>query len=140
MARNSRFPLGQNVFLDARAGTVETLYEAAANALVAVSSGQHTGPGPSGVTGGTDVDEVTGLEGRMLGEVSRAVTGMSRKEANAIVLKCLEKYEPTLGNPPKGKRMQDLYDMERLKPRDESQELLDAAKRQLRDWGVPLRY
>ena len=140
MALNTRFPLGQNVFLDARAGTTETLYEAAANAIVAVSSGQHTGPGPSGVTGGDDVDMLTGLEGRMLGEVSRAVTGMSRAQANEITLKCLEKYEPTLGKPPKGKRLQDLYDLERLKPKEEWLEIFEVVKSELKDWGVPFQY
>lgn len=140
LARNTVFPLGQNVFVDARAGTYEILYEAAANALVAVSSGQHTGPGPSGVIGGDDVDMVSGLEMRMMGEVSKAAVGMSRKQANEIVLRCLAKYEPTLGNPPRGKRMQELYDFERLTPRDEWLEKFEAVKAELRDWGIPFRY
>jgi hypothetical protein len=140
MARNTTFPLGQNVFLDARAGTYETLYEAAANAIVAVSSGQHTGPGPSGVTGGDDVDMLTGLEGRMLGEVSRAVTGMSRIQANEITLKCLGKYESTLGNPPKGKRLQELYDIEKLIPKDEWKEIFKEVKAELNTLGVPFKY
>lgn len=139
-ARNTNFPLGQNVFLDARAGTHEVLWEAAANAIVAVSSGQHTGPGPSGITGGDDVDMISGIELRMLGEASRAVTGMSRKKANEITIKCLEKYEPTLGNPPKGKRMQDLYDIERLKPKAEWIEKFEEVKADLRDWGMPFNY
>jgi methylamine--corrinoid protein Co-methyltransferase len=140
LARNTIFPLGQNVFLDARSGTYETFYEAAANAIVAVSSGQHTGPGPSGVVGGDDVDMITGLEVRMMGEVSKSATGMSRKLANEIVLQCLEKYEPTLGSPPRGKRFQDLYDIKRLKPTDEWQAMFEAVKIQLKEWGVPFRY
>jgi hypothetical protein len=139
MARNTQFPLGQNVFLDARAGTTETLYEAAANAIVAVSSGQHTGPGPSGVTGGDDVDMLTGLEARVLGEVSRAVRGMSRKEANGILKRCMTEYEPTLGKPPKGKRLQELYDIDVLKPKDEWLGAFDTVKAELKGWGVPLR-
>jgi methylamine--corrinoid protein Co-methyltransferase len=139
LARNTVFPLGQNVFLDARAGTDEILYEAAANAIVAVSSGQHTGPGPSGVTGGDDIDMITAIEARIMGETSRAVTGMNRKLANEIVLKCLEKYEPTLGNPPQGKRIQELYDLERLTPTDEWWARYETAKGQLKTWGVPFR-
>jgi len=139
-ARNCRFPIGQNVFLDARAGTYEVLWEAAANAIVAVSSGQHTGPGPSGITGGDDVDMISGIEMRMLGETSRAVTGMTRKKANEIAVKCLEKYEPTLGNPPKGKRLQDLYDVEKLKVKEEWLAKFEEVKEQLKDWGVPFRY
>lgn len=139
LSRNTNFPLGQNVFLDARAGTNQILYEAAANALVAVSSGQHTGPGPSGVTGGDDIDMITAVEMRIMGETTRAATGMSRKQANEIVLKCLEKYGPTLGSPPRGKRMQELYDFEQLKPREEWWGMYEAAKAQLREWGVPFR-
>jgi hypothetical protein len=139
MARNTLFPIGQNAFLDARAGTVETLYEAAANAIVAVSSGQHTGPGPSGVTGGDDIDMVTAIELRMLGEVSRAVTGMPRTLANEIVCKCLEKYEPTLGRPPRGKRFQELYDISRLKVGEEWLGMFESVKAQLKAWGVPFR-
>ena len=138
-ARNTRFPIGQNVFLDARAGTCQVLWEAAANAIVAVSSGQHTGPGPSGVTGGEDVDMLSGLEARMLGEASRAVTGMSRKQANELACYCLEKYEPTLGNPPKGKRLQELYDLARLQPKDEWLEIFETVKAELRDQGLPFR-
>ena len=139
MARNTKFPIGQNVFLDARAGTYEILWEAAANAIVAVSSGQHTGPGPSGVTGGDDVDMITGVEVRMLGETSRAVTGMSRGQANELVCYCLEKYEPTLGSPPRGRRMQDLYDFERLKPKDEWLGMFEEVKAELKSRGVPYR-
>jgi methylamine---corrinoid protein Co-methyltransferase len=139
IARNTRFPLGQNVFLDARAGTDEILYEAAANALVAVSSGQHTGPGPSGVTGGDDIDMISAVEMRLLGETTRAATGMSRKQANEIVLRCLEKYQPTLGKPPKGKRFQELYDLARLKPTDEWWGKYEKVKGQLKEWGVPFR-
>jgi methylamine---corrinoid protein Co-methyltransferase len=140
MSRNTIFPIGQNVFVDARAGTHEILYETAANAIVAVSSGQHTGAGPSGVTGGEDVDMISPMEARMMGEVSRAVTGMSRKEANRIVKYCLEKYEPTLGNPPKGERYQDLYDLKKLQPHDHWLEKFEMVKEDLKQNGVPFRY
>jgi methylamine--corrinoid protein Co-methyltransferase len=140
LARNTVFPIGQNVFLDARSGTYESLYEAAANALVAVSSGQHIGPGPSGVIGGDDVDMVTALEMRMLGEVGKSAAGMTRKLANEIVKRCLEKYEPTLGCPPRGKRFQELYDVKRLKPSDEWYAMFEEVKNQLNVWGVPFQY
>jgi methylamine--corrinoid protein Co-methyltransferase len=139
IARNTVFPIGQNVFLDARAGTYEVLWEAAANSIVAVSSGQHTGPGPSGITGGTDVDMISGIELRLLGETTRACTGMSRKQANELVCACLAKYEPTLGNPPKGKRMPDLYDVKRLKPTDEWLDMFESVKSELKGLGVPYR-
>lgn len=139
-ARNTRFPIGQNVFLDARAGTSEILWEAAANAIVAVSSGQHTGPGPSGITGGDDVDMISGVEARMLGETTKAVIGMDRKTANELAVLCLSKYEPTLGNPPKGKRMQDLYDFQKLTPRPEWMSMFEDVKTELKSMGIPYKY
>lgn len=139
MARNTRFPIGQNVFVDARAGTAEVLYEAAANGIVAVSSGQHTGPGPSGITGGDDVDMISGIEMRIMGEATRAATGMTRTEANGIVRKCLEKYEPTLGSPPQGKRLQELYDLDRMTVRDEWWGIYESVVADLKGWGLPLR-
>ncbi len=82
---------------------------------------------------------ISGIEMRMLGETSRAVTGMSRKKANELAVKCLEKYEPTLGNPPKGKRLQDLYDIEKLKVKEEWLAKFKEVKAQLKDWGMPYR-
>lgn len=140
ISRNVHFPMGQNCYFDARSGTKEILYEAVANAIVAVTSGQHTGPGPSGVVGGEDVDFCTGLEQRMMGEVSRAVTGMPREKANEIVLKCLEKYMPTSGNQPPGKRMPELYDVNLNKPTQEWLGIFEEVKAEARSWGVPFLY
>ena len=131
--------LGQNVFVDARAGTSQVLYEAAANAIVAVSSGQHTGPGPSGVVGGDDIDMISAVEMRIMGQASRAATGMSRKQANEIVLKCIEQYEPTLDNPPPGKQLQQLYDLDKLVVGDEWWSTYESVVAQLKKWGLPLR-
>jgi methylamine--corrinoid protein Co-methyltransferase len=126
--------------LSHRAGTVNALYECAANAIVAVTSGQHSGPGPSGVIGGEDVDMITAVEQQMVGEVSRAVTGMPRKEADEIAAYCLSKYEPTLFNPPMGKRFQELYDVDKLKPKDEWIGTFEEVKKDLAGRGVPFLY
>ncbi len=89
--------------------------------------------------GRDDVDMVTAMEVRMLGEFSRAATGMPRKVADEIVGKCLEQYEPTLGHPPGGKRFQELYDLSRLKPTADWLGMFETVKSQLKAWGVPLR-
>jgi methylamine---corrinoid protein Co-methyltransferase len=140
MSRNTRFPMGQNNFFDARPGTKECLYEAAANAIVAVTSGQHVGPGPSGVIGGEDQDFITGIEQRMMGEVTRAVTGMSRKEGNEIVKMCMAKYMPTSGKQSRGKKMPELYDVEKSKPLAEWLGMFEEVKKEVRGWGVPFLY
>lgn len=139
ISRNTVFPIGQNVFVNARAGTEEVLYEAAVNGVVAVSSGQHTGPGPSGITGGDDIDMISGVEARIMGEATRAATGMSRKQANEIALKCIAKYEPTMANPPQGKTIHELYDLPRMKVTDEWLGKYETVKTQLKEWGLPIR-
>ncbi len=139
LSRNTNLPIGQNVFLDARAGTLEILYEAAVNGIVAVSSGQHVGAGPSGVVGGEDINMISPLEARMMGEASRAATGMSRKLANEIAGYCLEKYEPTIGNAPRGRRFQELYDIERMVPCDDWYGMFETVKADLKNHGVPFR-
>ncbi len=139
MSRNTSFPMGQNVFVDARAGTREVLFEAAANAIVAVSSGQHTGPGPSGVVGGDDINMISAVEMRIMGQASRAATGMSRTDANAIVQKCIDEYEPTLGNPPPGKPLTELYDLDTMVVDEEWWGIYESVVAQLKDWGLPLR-
>jgi methylamine--corrinoid protein Co-methyltransferase len=82
---------------------------------------------------------ISAVEMRLMGETTRAATGMSRKQANEIVRQCLGKYEPTLGKPPKGKRFQELYDLARLKPTDEWWEMYEKVKGQLKEWDVPFR-
>ncbi len=138
VSRNCVFPIGQNVFVNARAGTEDVLYEAAVNGIVAVSSGQHTGPGPSGVTGGDDIDMISGLEARMMGEATRAATGMSREQANEIALKCISEYEPRMAEPPSGKTIHELYDMSTMTITDEWIGMYDHVKAQLQEWGLPI--
>ena len=101
---------------------------------------QHVGPGPSGITGGDDIDMISGIEMRIIGETTRAATGMDRKTSNEIVKKCLAKYEPTLGNPPKGRRMQELYDFEKLTPKQEWVSMFEEVKAALKDRGVAFKY
>ena len=139
VSRNCVFPIGQNVFVNARAGTEDVLYEAAVNGIVAVSSGQHTGPGPSGITGGDDIDQISGMEARIMGEATRAATGMTRTQANEIALKCIAKYEPTILTPPQGKTIHELYDMATMKVTDEWLGKYETVKDQLKEWGLPIR-
>jgi len=140
MSRNTDFPVFMDVFNDARAGTVESLYQAAGNAVVAVSCGGHVGPGPSGTVGGEDVDCVSPLEARMMGETSRAAVGLSLKQANEIANYCLSKYEQTLGNPPKGPRFQEMYDIDTLKPKEEYIMMFESVKEDLKAHGLAFRY
>ncbi|MBQ9321997.1 MAG: monomethylamine:corrinoid methyltransferase, partial [Eubacterium sp.] len=72
--------------------TKELLYEVAANSIVVTVSGGHL-EGLGAANG--RVPHGTGLECRLMGEVGKVVArmGMTRQEANDLVLKLVAKYE-----------------------------------------------
>ncbi len=117
--------------------TKEIFYEVAANAIVVTVSGGHL----EGV-GSADgrVPNGTGLEARFMGEVGKAVAkqGLTREEANVMVLKLLEKYEHVFNEPDKyvGKRFDQAYDMDTITPLPEWEKLYLEAKQELRDLGL----
>ena len=117
--------------------TKELLYEVAANSIVVTVSGGHleglgsaNGNEPNG----------TGLEVRLMGEVGKAVArqGMTREEANGIVLKLLEKYEHVFSMPDKnkGKRFDEAYDMETVAPIPQWQAMYEEVKAELAEMGI----
>ena len=117
--------------------TKELLYEVAANAIVVTVSGGHleglgsaNGSEPNG----------TGLEVRLMGEVGKAVArqGMTRSQANDIVLQLLSKYEHVFKMPDKnkGKRFDEAYDMETVTPVPQWQAMYDEVKAELTEMGI----
>ena len=119
--------------------TRELLYEAAASALVITVSGGHIegcgsadGNKPNG----------TGLEVRLMGEVSRAATkmGLSRKDANKMVQALLAKYEHVLtapgGNP--GRAFDECYDLMTIKPKAEWEAMYDDVVNEMKGLGLAI--
>lgn len=117
--------------------TKELLYEVAANAItVAVSGGHLEGVGSAN---GNEPNG-TGLEVRLMGEVGKAVArqGMTRAQANEIVVKLLDKYEHVfrMEDKNKGKRFDEAYDMKTITPVPEWQAMYDEVKEELREMGI----
>lgn len=117
--------------------TKELLYEVAANSIVVTVCGGHleglgaaNGNKPNG----------TGLEVRLMGEVGKAVArqGMTRKKANEIVLKLLEKYEHVfqMENGNEGVCFDKAYDLETIEPVPEWQKMYEEVKAELAELGV----
>ncbi len=119
--------------------TKELLYEVAANALVVTVCGGHlegigaaNGNAPNG----------TGLEIRLMAEVGKAAARqhLTRKEANEMVLKLLEKYEHVFqkegGNP--GVSFDQAYDMETITPLPEWEKMYEEVKADLIQLGLNL--
>ncbi len=117
--------------------TKEMLYEVAANSIVVTVSGGHL-EGLGAANG--NAPHGTGLECRLMGEVGKAVArqGMTRAEANEIVLKLVEKYEHIFsmedGN--KGQPFDVAYDMETIQPTPEWQQMYEEVKTELAEMGI----
>lgn len=140
-ARNAPCIIVTDIYPKSGALTHELLYETAANAIAVTVSGGHL----EGV-GSADglYPNATGLECRLMGEVGHAVTrqGLDLEQANALVLKLLERYEHVFdlsgGNP--GVRFDQAYDLKTLKPIPEWEQLYEEVKQELRAMGLEALY
>ncbi len=117
--------------------TKTLLYETAAMGLTATTSGATRIMGPRSAAG-VIPGFCSGLESRFYGEVAHAAAGMSRSDANEIVKQLVPKYQDTLPQPPIGKRFDDAYDLNTLKPTDEWLTLYAEAKQELIQLGLPM--
>ncbi len=120
LARNTPLVTVNDLYARSGLGTQELLWEVAAGAIVGSVSGlnQHG----VGATCGTKTDHTSGIEARFQAQVAHAALGLSRRQANSLVLECLSHYEQTLANPSPGKPFSELYNTETLEP---GQEWLD---------------
>lgn len=138
-ARNAPAIIVCDVYPKSGGLTRELLYETAASALTITVSGGHI-EGAGAADG--RLPNGTGLEVRLMGEVSRAAakTGLTRQEANRLIQALLEKYEPVLsvpgGNP--GQSFDRCYCLDTLKPRLEWQAMYDEVVVELKEMGLPL--
>jgi methylamine--corrinoid protein Co-methyltransferase len=136
-ARNAPCIVVTDVYPKSGALTRELLYETAANAIAVTVSGGHL----EGV-GAADglLPNATGLECRLMGEVGHAVAqqGMTLNEANALILRLLEKYEHVFdmpdGNP--GVRIDEAYDLSTMKPISEWEQAYQEVKAEIREMGL----
>ncbi|MFO8011527.1 MAG: monomethylamine:corrinoid methyltransferase [Dehalococcoidia bacterium] len=82
----------------------------------------------------------TGIEARYVGEVLRAVAGMPREKANELILSIMRKTDEHVkevkGNTA---RFPDVYDIETAKPKQEFIDILERAKGELAEAGVPFK-
>lgn len=118
-------------------GTKTLLYEVAAQSLVAVSSGSAALIGPRSAAG-TNPGHVSGLEARFMAEVAHAARGMSRSDADQLVIKLVELYKDDLDKRPVGKRFDEVYDAVRIEPKEEWVCIYEEVKDELRDLGLNL--
>jgi len=118
-------------------GTRTLLYEVAAQSLLAVSSGASALIGPRSAAG-TESGHVSGLEARLMAEVAHAARGLSRSEANEMVLRLVARYRDDLDRRPVGKRFDEVYDVVRVQPTEEWLGVYEEVKDELRELGLDL--
>lgn len=136
MARNTHLVFTDDPFCMCGPCTDELLYEVAGHAIIGEVCG-YTQHGV-GSTGGNLVDHHTGLECGFQGEVGQATTraGITREQANEIVLKLLPKYEETFNNPKRGKPFSEAYDVQTVTPTKEWQDCYRRVKEELTKLGL----
>jgi methylamine--corrinoid protein Co-methyltransferase len=136
-ARNAPCIIVSDIYPKSGAVTPELLYEVTANAIAITVSGGHL-EGVGSADGA--LPHGTGLEARWMGEVGHAVThqGLDLTEANALILKLLEKYEyifkDKAGNP--GKPFTEAYDLQTIQPTAEWVSIYETVKADVRKMGL----
>lgn len=138
LSRNTSLLLVVVITPVAGPATKMLLYETAAMATVATTSGSTRIMGPRSAAG-TVPGHCSGLEARFMGEVGHASAGIDREKANFTVQQLVEKYKDKFGSEDlKGKRFDEVYDMHTLKPTVEWLSMYDEVKAELVDLGLPL--
>ena len=85
-------------------------------------------------------DSIVPLDHVLNVEVAEAASRLTRKEANPIVIKCFEKYENMLKDPPKGFSYQDCYDVTTGKLTNaEYAKNADRIREEFRKLGLPVQ-
>ena len=137
MSRNSKFPFFILSYSAAGPMTEMCYCEIAETVTTSVVSGT-SAIECIGVSKATTIDNFTPMESRLSSEVAHAVVGMTRDEANKIILKLLDEYESNLNKPPLGKKYQECWDINRKTPNEEYINFDKMMKKKLADLGIPL--
>ncbi len=137
MSRNSHLPFFILSYAAAGPLTEMCYFETAETVTTSVVSGT-SAIECMGVSKATTIDNFTPMESRLSSEVAHAVRGMTRKEANDIVLKLLEKYESNLSSPPLGQTYRDCWDIEKKAPSQEYAAFDARMKKELMELGIPM--
>jgi len=135
-SRNIPTPVNWLGYMAAGPNTKMFFYETAAFLLCSVTSGT-AGVGIPHPARGVMVDGSTPMEAKFGIELGKAASKLNRDQANDLVLKLLEKYEPQIPNPPQGDRYQDCYNVETGKPNEDYVRLYDEVKEELAGMGIP---
>lgn len=136
LSRNTPIPALNDIYTVSGPGAPELLWECAAGAVAGTVSGMNMQG--AGTTGGFETDHTTGLEARFIAEVSHACLGMSRQEANELVLELLTHYEETFNNPNRGRPFPEVYDENTVEPKEAWLEVYHQVRDEVKEMGLDL--
>jgi methylamine--corrinoid protein Co-methyltransferase len=136
LARNTDLIIASNAFMASGPCTEMIMDELCAHSIVSTVSGWHLNP--SAVAKNRHPMRCSGMEPRIHAEVGHAVTrlGLTRGEANRMVLKMIEGYEKKLPEAPVGKTFDECYQLDKLRPTDEYESLLAKKKKEWKSIGL----
>jgi methylamine--corrinoid protein Co-methyltransferase len=89
-------------------------------------------------SGGATPRHASGLDSKICGEVTHAVRGMSRAQANELVKQIVPLYINELDKKPIGRPFDEVYDIEKIEPTAEWQGMYDEVRTDLIKMGLPL--
>jgi len=135
LARNTHLIIVSNAFMASGPCTEMVIDELCAQSITSTVSGWHLNP--SAVAKNRYPMRCSGMEPRIHAEVGHRVAqmGLTRKEANRIVLKLVEGYEKRISEAPIGKMFQECYQMDKIRPTDEYEFLFMKKKKEWGDLG-----
>ena len=136
LSRNTKFPGLNDIYTVSGPGTEELLWEVAAGALAGTVSGMNMQG--AGCTGGYKTDHTTGLEARFIAEVSHASLGLTRADANTLVLDLLQHYEATFDDPKRGYPFSQVYNEDTVEPKENWLEIYHRVKNDIKNLGLDL--
>ena len=118
----------------AGSGTKQYFYEAAAYLLAIESSGigiEDVHPNKAVVTNGA-----LPIDSEFTCSLGHGMVGITRKEANQIIKRLMETYEGGIKNPPRGRTLDECYDILTMRPDEELKKTYDEAISELRELGI----
>lgn len=136
--QNTDFLLANQYYTMAGPCTDMCLLEIAAQAMADTASGREILSGVASAKG-VSLDRTSGMEARMMGEVSLATCGMDIADVNETIDNVLRLYERDFARAPQGKCFQECYDLRSLEPTDEYIDIYDRVIDTLGRCGLGLR-
>ncbi len=136
LSRNTPMVTTNAIYTRAGLCTEQVLWEVAAGSVVAMACGMNQLG--VGTTGGSRSDHSSGLEARFNAEVTHASRGLSRTEANELVLAMLPHYESRAADPDLGKPFAEIYNLGTLEPLPEWLDIYGKVRTDVCDLGLDL--